>query len=463
MYTVYLNKMLQHRSEVDRLKLEVVRFQKAHVDQTDRCEKQRKQIEILDARVAELKKASATDQGDLKQLRAKLRVSEHERLQLASKQSEASELKKALQSLEAKRKDELRERDRKIVELDKALTGESKKRELLEARLSEIKGKENEEVLTVRALTRDLETRLSRSQDEAREARILQETAEAREAALLEELDQHQVLVQNIARDYGRLASSTIPLALHSRLKHDHISQTLQKIRLERKLANSEAQVIELANLIRRTQEESTGSKERVRQMEEELAFYMQMASDTAISSTKHDPDFELTQRELARIADEISDSHIRHLDTQFTALTSEFYRLECQQLLNAYQSAEVELEDEVCRGAERDAELRRASEAQSSLAMNLKEAQQARDVAQELHDAAAHTAEELRASSESMRTQLKELEAKRREDASRSAEALKKEKDVIHRLTAAIQQARMAENGLRAEVDQSVVPASYY
>ena len=50
---------------------------------------------MLDARVQELKKTSMAEQAELRDLRVKLRSAEHERTQLAAKQSDAAEARKA--------------------------------------------------------------------------------------------------------------------------------------------------------------------------------------------------------------------------------------------------------------------------------------------------------------------------------------------------------------------------------
>ena len=75
-----------------------------------------------------------------------------------SKQGEVGEMKKALQAVKSKRRDEIRERDRKIAELENsALTGERKKREAVDERLKEVKAKVDEEARKVCQTTQGLE------------------------------------------------------------------------------------------------------------------------------------------------------------------------------------------------------------------------------------------------------------------------------------------------------------------
>ena len=116
---------------MDRLKSELARAQKSNSENSDRTDKLKKQNDLLDSRLQELKKSNESSQAEVKELRSKLRVSEHERNQLASKQGDLGETKKALQALDGKRRDEMRERDRKIADrkstrLNSSHSGESR-------------------------------------------------------------------------------------------------------------------------------------------------------------------------------------------------------------------------------------------------------------------------------------------------------------------------------------------------
>src|SRR5882757_1591850 len=97
----------------------------------------------------------------------KLRMAEHERTQLSSKQGEAWETKRALQALETKRKDEMREKDKKIAELEKALAGEKRKREGIDARLAEVNAKADEETQKARQTAQDLQKQLDDARSSA--------------------------------------------------------------------------------------------------------------------------------------------------------------------------------------------------------------------------------------------------------------------------------------------------------
>ncbi|CCM05073.1 uncharacterized protein FIBRA_07279 [Fibroporia radiculosa] len=141
-----------HHLESERLKLELSRAQRTNTEHVERADKLKKQNDVLEARLQDLKKSNGVEQNELRELRTKLKAVEHERAQLATKQGEASDMKKALQVAEAKRRDDLRERDKRIAELEKAFSSEKKRREMAEAKLTEVKVKVDAEKQEIRAL-----------------------------------------------------------------------------------------------------------------------------------------------------------------------------------------------------------------------------------------------------------------------------------------------------------------------
>ncbi|OBZ70609.1 hypothetical protein A0H81_09092 [Grifola frondosa] len=160
-----------HHLELERLKSELSRAQKGAAEQTERADKLKKQNEAFDARVQELKKASSSEQSELRELRIKLCAAEHERIQLASKQNEGAEARKALQAAEERRREEVRERDRKIAELEKSLGAEKKRRETVNARLQDLRGQADGKAQEARAAMVDLEKHLQVTTAEAQEAK----------------------------------------------------------------------------------------------------------------------------------------------------------------------------------------------------------------------------------------------------------------------------------------------------
>ncbi|KAH9942451.1 uncharacterized protein BXZ73DRAFT_74707 [Epithele typhae] len=99
----------------------------------ERAEKLKRQTDALDARVQELKRTGAAETAELREARAKLRTSEHERTQLLARLGEAK--------AEARRREDAKERERRVGELEKALAAERKKREAAEERARRRRGR----------------------------------------------------------------------------------------------------------------------------------------------------------------------------------------------------------------------------------------------------------------------------------------------------------------------------------
>ncbi|TFL02437.1 hypothetical protein BDV98DRAFT_603640 [Pterulicium gracile] len=232
--------------DAERLRSELARVQKMHTDLNALYEKQKKTLAQSDTMAQEHKKAQATTQAELKDLRMKLRTSEHERSQLSAKQGEMAEAKKSLQSLEAKRREDMRERDKRIAELEKSLVLEKKRSGTMEARVTELKGKDDDR----KAL-----------QTDTKQAKValdsLRAASGAREEELVARVQQLQSMLSAVAEEYGLLVANTVSLSAHTKAKHETHALRCRNWRLERKLANSEGQVIELAHLIRAVKEQN--------------------------------------------------------------------------------------------------------------------------------------------------------------------------------------------------------------
>ncbi|KAG9316590.1 hypothetical protein JVU11DRAFT_2643 [Chiua virens] len=157
---VHTDDKKRHQAELDRHKSEFARVTKANAEQADKLDKLTKQNEAYEARVQDLKKTSVAEQTEMKELRTKLRMSEHERGQLAKRGAENGDMKKVLSSMEAKRKEDVKETERRVAELEKTLAAEKKKRELLESCLDDVRKKADEETMKLRATSANLQQQL---------------------------------------------------------------------------------------------------------------------------------------------------------------------------------------------------------------------------------------------------------------------------------------------------------------
>jgi predicted nucleic acid-binding Zn-ribbon protein len=450
---------------VDRLKFELTRSRQTTTDQADRIEKVKKQNDTLDARLQDMKKSASADQAEIKDLRVKLRMADHERTQLSSKQGEVGETKKALQTLESKRRDEMREGDRKIAELEKALAGEKKKKEGADARLKEIKAKADEEVQNIRQTSRGLRVQVDDARSEARRAQTslanLEGQAGSKEEDLLSQLEQHRYLLRRVAEEYGRLASVTVPVAEHSRLKHEHTALNLYTLRVERKLANSEAQAVELANLIRHTKEQNEFLSAQLKDTQNAIAFYSQALRDTTDNAAATfatvdrtvDMNVAVLDQELRNTEQMVHKLRIFDIETSL-----EFYRLTSEQLLLTYSAADKALVTEQQIAQRQTAELSGAVTTRDNLAAQLEAITAEHESVKQLLAAANTALAKAKADTETTAQQMVIVEERMRAEGAKNREALQKVHEAAQRLAATVQITKMSEEGLRAELEEYVL-----
>ncbi|KAG5649952.1 hypothetical protein H0H81_001330, partial [Sphagnurus paluster] len=448
-----------HQAEVERLKLEIARQQKSNAEHADKQEKQKKQLDTLDIRIQDLKKAAATNQAEIKDLRVKLRMADHERTQLAGRQSEAGDLRKSLQSLEAKRKEELRERDRRISELEKNLAAETKKKDAVEAKLQDLKGKGEEELHVSRAKIQKLEDTVASARTAAHQAQttllLHQANTAAQEVHLLSQLEQHRQLIGLVAEEYGCLVRSTIPTTSHTRLRHQHFTTQLQVVRLERKLSVCTDQLDQVTSMVRSANEQNLYLSQRVQELEDEIEFYrnasMQMGS-VAIDELNSLFVDALRPIEAEQL---VSEQEIQSLDTRTTELLSEFYRLACNNLLSDYVVIDSLLNHEKRVSQEQATSLSSTLASQEAITARLESVQQEKAALDEQLKAVIELSNSLKVSSDSLTRRAADAEKKEAECNARNEVALKKERDVVRRLTETVQKSRMVEDVLRAEINQ--------
>ncbi|KAH9847165.1 hypothetical protein C2E23DRAFT_742411 [Lenzites betulinus] len=457
---IHVEEKKAHHLEQERLKFELNRAQRTAAEQTERSDKLKKQNDALDARVQELKKASSTEQAELRELRLKLRASEHERAQLASKHNDSGEARKALQAAEARRKDELRERDRKIADLEKSLAAERKKREATEARWQEVKTKTDDKVQEARTATQELETRLQDAQQEAQAAREALEDLEARtedaEAELLEQLEQHRTMLARVATEYGRLASTTVTLSAHQEVKRETDALRLRSNRLERKLANSEGQVVELANLIRQVKEDNAFLSAQLHEARVDATTYREIYADVAADYYVPDSfgDIESSLAAVSREQLALTAEASRTLQADIEAWAT-FDRAQRDSLLFHTSVLAKELHDIRAQLSQRSTELSAAQATHTLLSESMQRAQAECAEAQRL--LAENTAElaEARTHGELAKKELELVKTDSRAEIARMEQSLQLEKEASQRLSTAVQKAKQAEQFLRSEVDQ--------
>lgn len=439
---------------MDCLKAEITRFQQSNAELADRTDKLKKHNEALDVRLQDLKKAASSDQAEIKDLRLTLRTSEHERTHMSTKQGEAAELKKSLQSLESRRREEVKERDRRIAELEKAVMVEKRKREAAEAKHLELQAKGDEELLSSRQAAQKLEALVNTAQAETRDVQSaltsFKVQSECKEEALLAQLEQRQRLVGHVAEEYGRLVSRTVPISDHTRLKQEHTTLLVHTERLERKLARSQIQVVELTSMIRDANEQIQFLTIQLHEAEDDMSSYLVDVPPTSSSqSSSLETVYHAVHEEFMQWQ-----NTMQKVETRSSELASDFYRLTCEQLLLAYSVVDKELQNARLASQQYAADLSSALASHEAIAACLETAQKEQRAADERLKTATELTDELRSSSDLITRQLRETEENMRLAAVSSGVALTKEQDTVQRLTNTVQKCRMAEDALRSEIE---------
>ncbi|KAJ8696477.1 hypothetical protein PTI98_006344 [Pleurotus ostreatus] len=441
----------EHEAQIEKLKQELSRIQKTVSGSSDKLEKQKKMADMYEARLHELKKAAAVDQKEIKDLKTKLRVSEHERSQLQGKQDDISEAKKALQALDAKRREDNREKDKKIADLEKSLSQERKKREAAEARCQELQGKVKGEVDDLRQQLAVLEDEKQQAQASLRQQA---DEASSREDDLIASLTCHQVMLKKVAEEYGKLASSSVAQARYAQVRSERDARRVQVFRLERKLANSEEQVVELASLIRCAKSENALLVQQLGQADEAIYHYRTALQDHSSNDRQTFDDIQELCSSIDKQCQQTRQS-VQAISKYQADLTTEFYVPGYHELLETYQLAEQDLqvqrklldrfEVETSRMTAECDELRcRADRLQTALAKA--------DTERAMTSMSLAEAEVQR---KALETQLAQAEHKLNESATVHQTAINQEREAVQRLALSVQKAKLVEEGLRADLEQ--------
>ncbi|KAF8161010.1 hypothetical protein B0H34DRAFT_857540 [Crassisporium funariophilum] len=444
-----------HKAELERIKQDLTHAQKLAADNADQAEKQKKQNAVLETRLQDLKRATASDQGELKDLRHKLRSMELEREKVSTKHSELVELRRSLHTAELKRKDDLKERDRRIAELEKALVLEQKAAQ----ETKNAKQAVEREAQATQAIVLEMEALRQQAQTDSQlaraNARRLEESSARREDELVNQLEQHRTLLDRVAQQYAHLASLTVPIAQHRGLKHDHAVLRLRQLRLERKLANSEGQVVELTHLIRQVKQENLLLGRQLSDALSEISF---------LSSIEPNPNDNVPLDDTAAILDrathDLTEGRAQLAESKAATykMTSDYYHLKSNDLCSHFFVLDKELLSTQAIAEQHASDLSSALASHEAIAARLEEVQKERAVREEEAKTASEEMSALRTSTAILESHILDLKEIISGSAAKHTAALKKEKDVVQRLSTTIQKSRMAEDALRAEIDALTV-----
>lgn len=377
---------------------------------------------------------------------------EAERDKISSKQPELVQLKKSLSLLESKRKDELKERDRRIADLEKQLLSATKVKDLLESKFIDSKRISDQQLSSTRS---ELETLLEQARSESRLAKEelddLTTNTAIREENVLKHLEDHRRLLDRVVQEYAYLASRSVSSTDYHHLKYDHSVLQLHQLRLERKLANAEGQVIELTHLIRQAKEENLQSSQALLDALDENSILRTAASEHDNNST-----FSLDAI-LDNIHSNIILEHVElaKIDASTHELLTGYYQSQCIDLCLAFSVINKELADIQATAGQHAIDLASALTSNESITSRLESLQKEHDTREEEVKLALASTNDVKAAAASLEAQVAEMQQKLDDSDSSHANDLKKEKDAVHRLNTTIQKSRMAEEAFRDEIDE--------
>ncbi|OCH84658.1 hypothetical protein OBBRIDRAFT_798886 [Obba rivulosa] len=459
-----------HSQEVERLKLDLKQAQRQAAEQSERADKLKKLNDMVETKSQDMKRSSSIDKAQIRELGVKLRAAEQERGQSNSvSRQEAVEARKALQAAETRHKDELRKRDVSILELMNALREEGTKHGSAAAKVRELTAafiREGKEKL---ALKESLHEVRAASENVTRELKEVKIQATEKEKELVEE---RREALACVAREYGRLASSTISKSPHHKLKRKNGVLQVRIFHLERKLANAEAQVQELAHLVRCTKDENIFLAKQLKEVEAEIGFYRQAWKDCVHERQQPlstgDIEQELATLEKESILATEETMKTLALDSR---LWDKYHRLKSESLLlhgsvllkgllDAQELVErgaIQLSESEQRHAEHLASLDALRVRHDRVLGELEAANTSLAVSKTTEQALANQVEETRAQTQAVAKQLDEMRAQTKAEVAIAEQSLQREKEAAQRLAATLQKSRIAEEALRDEIQKLI------
>jgi DNA repair exonuclease SbcCD ATPase subunit len=337
---------------------------------------------------------------------------------------------------------------------------------LLESHVNEVKGKADEDARKSRDMMMTIQGKLDAANTDSQDARqaltSLRGRAENQENDFTARLDQCRSVLSRVAEEYGRLATTTVVASNHATLMKDHTALQLRSFRLERKLANSEGQVVELANLVRHTQEENTLLCQELRDAREEAAFHLQTLQENraVLDSCSHrtelhellclEGDIHQNDKDIAREAMAVQESTLACSRT-----ISDFYRSHNDELLSecSHLHGILEKQHEIDRAL--IDRLGRDSAERDALQAELTKAQVEIITGQRALADAQISLTEGRAEQLMLQRRVEEFENNIRDTAAGHKQALQRERDTSQKLSVALHVSKTAEDVLKADIEQ--------
>jgi len=436
---------------------------RSNADRLTRIDKLKKQVDTQDTKIQDLKRSALTDQAEIKDLRAKLRVAEAERAGIQTKYNEVVRVKQTADSTNAARRDELNERDQRIIDLEKAMALEKKRREGLESQLRDAINARAKEERARSGESAKARTQLELAEGETAKVRAELDAdrrrGEAQREELVTQVEALRDMLLQAATHYGKLVSETVSKAAHDELRREHNSLQFYSFRLERKLANTEAQVVELASLIRQNQDANGLLEDELRAVEEDKDWYR-----TALEDMRTDLHTGRADRAHDLLIDTVASAQKEHILFELEiqeALSSgerrsaEIYCKLNSELVSSCTTMRVDLDRELLASQTLAVELQATKAIQDATTADLYAARADVESTRKQLEEASSSLSAVKTREAALSQEVKEVRSQNKDQATAHKQALQKEREADSRLAASLQQSRVAEEELRAEIDQ--------
>ena len=438
---------------MERVKQELSRAQKLNSEQTSQFDKLKKQNDSFDTKLQESRKQNLVDQGEIKELRAKLRVSENERGHLALKSEEGGDARKSIAALEVKRKEELRERDRHIAELEKSVATEQKRNLALEGKLLEARGRTQQELDEARKTISSLRSKVAVAEEDVASART---GAGQREEELITQLESARNMIQRVAEEYGRLASSTVPKASYDAVKRENCTLRLNVTKLQRKFTIADSEVHEMVDLLKVSRDQCRALEHILRGVRADLDSQADVLSEAflMVDDTPPNEYAELESRLLAVALDEST----RRVDTiaaqlSSTELFTDWYKALGRTLLHDYSLACTELSAAAEENQVHQNATTVATTHVSTLSTQLEAAKLQTDSIQRQAAELSERLEVAKAREASLKGEATKRERDVKTEKQAAKERLEREKEMVNHLQTSMERQRFAEDEMRSEI----------
>jgi chromosome segregation ATPase len=329
----------------------------------------------------------------------------------------------------------------------------------LEGKLLESKGTSQQALNEARQTISTLQSMVASAKEDVASA---QTGAGQREEELIVQLESARAMIQQVAQEYGRLASSTVPKASYDVLNQENRNLQLSINRLQRKFEIADSEVNEMEDLLKISRGHNHALDHIIKGVWEDLDSQTNILKSLVVAEDPSNNDYAEIETDLARIA---LDESARRNEATSTHLSSiklfvQWYKTLGRTLLHDYSLACTELSAAAEENQTHQNAITVATVHASTLSTQL---EAAKIQTESVQRQAVELSEKLEAAN-AREASLKDEMAKREKDVKAekqtAKERLEREREMVKHLQASMEKQRFAEDEMRNEVSVYVISA---